>query len=394
MTPTVYKIEFPDGSCYIGSTVDFSSRRKTHLRHGARGEAVNPRLAAEFRKYPVCGIYPVAECKTREALHIVEQQVMFDEQPSLNMHISPTPIPAAWDGNAKPLGAFPSVRAASAALGVPYPRMKRLARGSNFDLPKILEKISEKDAAKDRNKTTGTHPLDPRKNQALINLGSGWERRSGLMASAGVSAAMYKARRKRGWSAEDALTTPRRPVLVGPPKPRMLNEYKEMSPGVPVYLYKSRLRSGWTEAQALGLEARNVEPKVRRRNITLAGVTKTLDQWCVDLGIRKSVVSSRLGLGWTEPQALGVEDVPRIAARAARQRAEAERKQRKRVTLGPLSGSLTSVAAALETTPYGLSKLLKRGYGTIDFDPEADEVCWYLMDLSPVRYSIDEFYDA
>ncbi len=56
MTPTVYKIEFPDGKCYIGSTVNFPERRRTHLRHGARGEAVNPRLAEQFRKYPVCGI--------------------------------------------------------------------------------------------------------------------------------------------------------------------------------------------------------------------------------------------------------------------------------------------------------------------------------------------------
>jgi len=388
MIPTVYKIEFPDGSCYIGSTVNFQERRRTHLRHGARGEAVNKKLAEKFKKYPVCGIYQVATATSREKLHLVEQQVMFDVQPDLNVHISPDPLPAYYDGAAKPLGPHPSVRVAAHVLGVTYHDMKRWARRCNYDYPKILESLAKITTP---TKPQGTHPLDPRKQSALVNLGSGWERRSDILAAHSVTPSMYEDRRESGWSVEAAMTTPPKGAFVGPHKPRMYSEYREVAAGVPAYLYKSRIKAGWTEAQALGLEIRKVQPNVKKRHITIDAITKTLDQWCAGMGLTKSQVYGRLSLGWTEREALGFDTPKHIAKRADAKALEKSKRDAKLLTIGRYTGRPAALAREFGMTDYEFKVARAAGFGTPDYEVPRADVNWGLIDITFIRYTLDEF---
>lgn len=336
MIPTVYKIEFPDGKCYIGSTVNFPERRRTHLRHGRRGEAVNPRLAAQFQKYPICGIYQVATSKTREALHKIEQEVMFDEQPSLNMHISPTPLPAYYDGSAKPFGPYPSVRVAAHELGHPYPQLKRLAR--QFSYEAIIYKLAYTRPTRQK-----FGPPDPRKQTALINLGSGWDRRADILAEHGVTHSMYEHRVKRGWTPERALTTPPMPVIFGPPKPRDYYQKQEISPGVSLSMYNARLKLGWSDDEARGFTKRTQEINVKRRMLTADGRTQSMDAWAKELGVKKYLISGRLGLGWTDEQALGFTPSPK-QLKTAELRRVADAKKRPVYEVNGVKGGVTELA--------------------------------------------------
>lgn len=96
MKPTIYRIEFPDGQFYIGSTVNFSRRRRNHLESSRRRDAVNRKLQAEFDSHPVCAIYQIASGFDRETLHLLEQQIIDQECPPLNIQkaqpIRPRPL--------------------------------------------------------------------------------------------------------------------------------------------------------------------------------------------------------------------------------------------------------------------------------------------------------------
>lgn len=139
MIPTVYKIEFPDGKFYIGSSVNFPERRRTHLRHGARGKAVNPLLAEQFRTYPICAIYQIATGFNRETLHELEAQIMLLENPTLNL-IVPTPLPAYYDGSAKPFGPYASIREASQRIPCCYGTLKRLHQ--KFTYEQVMDRLA------------------------------------------------------------------------------------------------------------------------------------------------------------------------------------------------------------------------------------------------------------
>lgn len=132
MKPIIYKIEFPDGSSYIGATTRFSERRRRHLQSKKRG-AVNARVAAKFREFAVCGIYEVACALSMDSLHELEAQVIAQEQPNLNVNLEPHPISVGNKRRVrkpstppKKFGPYPSIGQAARALGVSHPYLTRL----------------------------------------------------------------------------------------------------------------------------------------------------------------------------------------------------------------------------------------------------------------------------
>ena len=128
MKPIIYLIEFPSGATYIGATVNFKDRCRTHLRHGRLGQAVNARMKAEFAKGQPPNITQLASGFDRDTLHDLERVLIAQEQPTLNVNADPTPIPSENGGRAKPIAGHPSIKAAALSLGVPYNTLKNRIR--------------------------------------------------------------------------------------------------------------------------------------------------------------------------------------------------------------------------------------------------------------------------
>ena len=106
-------------------------------------------------------------------------------------------------------------------------------------------------------------------------------------------------------------------------------------------------------------------PEVKKREITVDGVTMTLNQWAEHAGITPAAIHTRLGIGWTERQAVGVDPRPgadkseRAAAR--REKAEAERRNR-RVRYGGFEGSRKEAAQRFGIAYATLSARLNKGW--------------------------------
>ncbi len=96
-------------------------------------------------------------------------------------------------------------------------------------------------------------------------------------------------------------------------------------------LYQRLKVLGWTMEEATGKRPR-IKPNA---HMMTAGtmdemVTKSMKEWSEDLGIPMSTISRRLGLGWTDNEALGFEkNTDRVRA-AAVKAAEASRIARQR----------------------------------------------------------------
>lgn len=258
MKPVIYKIEFPDGSSYIGATTRFSERRRQHLKSKARG-AVNARIAAKFEQFPVCGIYEVASAISVDVLHELEARIIAQEKPDLNFNLRPAPIvlgvPAS---NGKAFGPYKSITHAARALGTNRTRLRAF--------PSYDDYLAHK-----QTRTTTPYkkvgPPDPRRNPALVRLESGWYERSVVRR---VHPGTVRKRVKRGMTLEQALTT----RYIPPTKkerPSKMSHKLHITVGdtsltikgwskkndLPISTIHARLRYGWTEAEAVGEVARN-----------------------------------------------------------------------------------------------------------------------------------------
>jgi len=131
MLPQAYKIEFPDGSSYIGATCCFARRRKQHLSKSRK--KVNALLSAKMAEFPICGTYVLASACSLPALQELEALLIAQEQPELNVNLSPHPAPHAAPRKKrgkpvqpKPFGPYPSRRKAAVALGLSQTHIARL----------------------------------------------------------------------------------------------------------------------------------------------------------------------------------------------------------------------------------------------------------------------------
>ena len=138
MTPTIYRIDFPTGDFYIGATVNFSSRRRTHLRAFRGQRAASSKLAKAFATHDVCGIYEIASDFGRETLHLLEAEVIAQERPTLNVNPRPTQLPGYVCGKSTPFGPHESLKDAAKALGVGYGAVKSAAKKCGYDYGKFI----------------------------------------------------------------------------------------------------------------------------------------------------------------------------------------------------------------------------------------------------------------
>lgn len=253
MKPIIYKIEFPDGSSYIGATTRFSERRRQHLKSKSRG-AINTRVAAKFEQFPVCGIYEVACALSLDDLQELEAQLIAQEKPELNVNQRPTPIvlgvPAS---NGKPFGPYESISHAAKALGTNRTRLRAF--------PSYEAYLAHKQTRMTKPcKKVG--PPDPRRNPALVRLEPGWYERSVVRR---VHPHTVRERVKRGMTLEQALTTPYTPPAKKERSPKMSHKLHitvgdtsltikgwSKKNGVPESTIHARRRYGWTDAEAVG----------------------------------------------------------------------------------------------------------------------------------------------
>lgn len=130
-------------------------------------------------------------------------------------------------------------------------------------------------------------------------------------------------------------------------------------------LYIHRRKTGWTLHEALNLKPRTPpkRPKVKQRIIEVGGRSMPLKAWAKLAGVSPGVIHSRLGNGWTEAQAVGVEPPPSSEKRqrAATKRAEkAARPPKPTYTVRGFTGTIPEIARHFNLTHqlvYGRRKL-------------------------------------
>ena len=295
MNPIVYRIDFPDGQFYIGATVNFAERRRTHLRHGRKQRAVNSKLQQAFDAHPICCIYQIASGMARDEIHLLEKVMIEQERPPLNVNQNPSKLPDKYSGSNKSWGPHKCIRDAAEALGVTYLAAKRAAQRMTYE--KYAEKLKEHKTTKPKK----FGPPDPRGNTNLVNLyGERWVSRKDV---AQVGYNTYEHRRRRCWTVEEALLTPMGQPRK-PPKATFASVCRRY--GVTTNKFYARRKLGWTLYEALGLKPRQIQekPKVQKRMLTHNGVTKPLQEWAKQLGVTPSTIHNRLSLGWSVEKTL------------------------------------------------------------------------------------------
>jgi hypothetical protein len=346
MTPTIYKIEFPDGKCYIGSSCNFHARKGAHLRDMRKGKAVNRKLQEHFDKYKACRVYPIASGFDREALHHLERDVIGQEKPDLNTHLVPNRLPTLEETSAKPFGPYKSMKVAAAVLGVSYTHLKRKAKTQTYE-----EVLAYTEAVRKTVRVVEcTHPLDPRKNNRLFVHNGAWCDSKQLREVNKVQEKTYRKRIAAGWSRYDACTIP---------KGKKSRKRLELFGGITYACYLGRKYAGYPDRQCRGIEPLQLkEPNVQRRSITAGGKTMTVQQWASGLGVKPATVHSRLFLGWSEEEAVGLVQRPKKTATADSKKL---RKKRAIHTVHGVTGNASELARYFGVPLSGVYFKLNRG---------------------------------
>lgn len=291
MKPVIYKIEFPDGSSYIGATTRFAERRRQHLQHHRRG-ATNKNLAEKFSTYPVCGIYVVASALSLESLHELEAQLIAQDLPDLNFNRQPTPItlgnqrrmrkPAA---QARPFGPYASTREAARKLGTSRSHIRRYSSYEAF-IAARQPRPSKKQAK--------CGPPDPRKLTACVRLESGWYYRSEIRK---VSPATVRKRMASGMTLEQAL-------LRDPPRSKPFGPFESTASAARALgLSHTHLaRLGSYEAYLQSREPHDMSHQIR---IAVGDLCLTIKQWSAKNNTPESTIHARRRYGWTDAEAVG-----------------------------------------------------------------------------------------
>lgn len=366
MTPTIYRIEFPSGATYIGATVNFKERRRTHMRHGRRGEAVNEKMRAEFAQCKHPTITPLASGFDRNTLHELEAVLIAQEMPTLNINMTPTAIPNEDCSMGKKFGRYASIKQAAFDMGVSYTTLKRAhakhgAAAAGIDFARTKKKPP-------RVKLVG--PPDPRENQFLLSV-NGWQRKSELARALGVTKKTIAGRMGRGSTTLEAYTTPK-----GKTRPSCA-PYVHPGPGVVArcctrydtnyHVFTDRKRRGWNTLQALGITQPPPQrkPQVRKATMTLQGITKTLDAWALSTGVKKATLVARKKFGWTDAQVLGQEPSVQAnrenSARAARAE-QASKRATKHITYKGVTGGISQVCRHFGIPDSQIRSRLKLGW--------------------------------
>lgn len=325
MHPVIYAIVFPDGSMYIGSTTNFVNRKASHRRAMVRQQRVSSRLAKKFQEFGKFDMYKIASVLDVHQMHLVEADVIATMQPDLNVVTLPSPIHLRSEA-ATPFGPYPSISAAAQAFGTTRQHLRRYGGYEAF-VNRHLEHAKKAGLTK---RAAKFGPPDPRKNSALINIDGAWHLRSALPKPApykhGVAAAVA---RRHG-----------------------------VAPGT----YYVRRHMGWTLMEALNLKPRvKQEQKMQKRYITADGKTMSLDAWAKKMGVSKGLISSRLGAGWTETQAVGVE--PR---KERPKKAKPEPRPKVVITYKGVTGNISQVCRHFGATDSTVRARIKLGWSLED----------------------------
>lgn len=346
MPGTIYTIEFPDGSAYVGATFNFSKRRRVHLRAAHRDKyKTSNALTAKLREFPCCAIYALASSLRDDELHLVEADVIASRNPSLNTVRVPSPI-HRHSGlpihNGRPFGPYPSIAAAAKALQTNRTRLREFGSYEAF-------LAHRKRPQPPRRTDARVGPPDPRKQTTLVFINGGWHRRREVRETLGLGVKAFRTYLRTGKGYE-------------PPTPgafaRLCHKHNITKP-----TYKARRASGATVRQALGLDPLppRKPSKVKQRILTCHGRSATLNVWAKRMGIPPNRIHARLNMGWTEAQAVGLDPSPSQAKAAQRPPVEPKRKRQVYTVLG-ITGTLHDLAKVFPVSAPGMRSRLEKGW--------------------------------
>lgn len=283
MTPTVYKIEFPDGRFYIGATTRFSVRKQEHMKSFRKGRAVNHGLTAAYKEYQTCTIYEVASAQSLGVLHELEAQVIRDHNPSLNVNKRPSQIRLGSPTNTKCSGV--NITAICSRYSV-LPCTFYARRLLGWPLLQALGVLPrERYQMKQRIIEAGGHKLTLKQ----------WAAKTGL------SLTVIYGRLSNSWAPEA--------VFGLAPSPRAV-KFEASKPGKIL----ASLEKKDTAAKAKLLAQQRREERIKRTKVaeerrhsrtmhTVKGVYADFDYHCSVYGIPLKTVKMRLTQGWSVDEA-------------------------------------------------------------------------------------------
>lgn len=134
-----------------------------------------------------------------------------------------------------------------------------------------------------------------------------WKTRREWAESTGLSQACIWQRLRRGWSVEEALTTPHKRSAYYPKNARLITFRGETKclaewareAGLTDKLIDKRLRLGWSIERALTTPLRQ---QGRSRFITAFGRTQSLTDWANEYGIRPRTLAQRIDTSGLDPE--------------------------------------------------------------------------------------------
>lgn len=346
MNSVIYVICFPDGNSYVGSTSNFSDRRRRHLRAALKDKyTTSSKLTVKLREHGICCIYVVASVFDKNDLHLVEAQVIETLRPTLNANIKPTKVHFHQDNviTGKPVGGYSSMLQCSKSLGVSRATLRKYGTLENYENAKAERKKSTSEKIK-------FGPPDPRGKSWLICSGAGWFNRSDVRV---VGVNTYVKRRRAGWGEWDALTTPA--TEMGKIA-KLCKKY-----GLTYQTYWQRKKKGANTLQALGILEFKTEVKMKKRTLTVGDKTRTIDAWAKEIGVTSQVIHQRIYNGWAPEEVVGIKLRPGAEKRKAKQPTRAP-KQKPTYTYKGVTGTVTELARHFGEADSLIRSRLKRGY--------------------------------
>ena len=178
----------------------------------------------------------------------------------------------------------------------------------------------------------------------------------------GVSSNLIRSRIKKGWSVQDAVTTPpgerTSHIVEHNGEKHNITEWSRIT-GVPSYVISTRLRKGWTAERALSTPSRCIKMPKKKKGIRIYeyhGEAHNLHEWEKKMGVKRGTLSDRMSRGWSFEKAIETEVRKMDTLRSSEERARRRSEQAERALKITYNGETKTISewAEISGIPYNV----------------------------------------